>query len=132
MDTPPSSTPHDMSDMSDMSDADVDGGRSIRGSSLFDASAPLASPTVVIGGSVALFGPDAFDGPVQVAPVLCSMIAVLGVSTLPYALDALFDAAGPSIDLTDGFTSFQVARADDIHPAGDAVGSILQEGITSP
>ena len=38
---------------------------------------PLVTLAVLIGGSLALFGLDAPDGPIQVALVLCAMVAAL-------------------------------------------------------
>lgn len=49
----------------------------VRAPSVVDAVIPLATLVVLIGGSLALFGPDALDGPLQVAPVLCAMVAAL-------------------------------------------------------
>jgi Na+:H+ antiporter, NhaC family len=45
--------------------------------SLVDAVLPLVLLAVLIGGSIALFGLDALDGPIQVALVLCAMAASL-------------------------------------------------------
>src|SRR5262245_38520457 len=45
--------------------------------SLFDAVAPLVMLAVLIAGSLALFGLDALDGPIQVALILCAMFAAL-------------------------------------------------------
>jgi Na+:H+ antiporter, NhaC family len=45
--------------------------------SLVDAILPLVTLAVLIGGSIALFGLDALDGPIQVALVLCAMVAAL-------------------------------------------------------
>ncbi|MCO5316336.1 MAG: hypothetical protein M9938_09280 [Solirubrobacterales bacterium] len=47
----------------------------IREVSLSDALIPIFSLVVLVGGSIALFGLDALDGPVQVAMVLCTVIA---------------------------------------------------------
>ncbi len=49
----------------------------IRPPSLLDALVPLGSLVVLIGGSLLLFGLDALDGPVQVALILCTMVAAL-------------------------------------------------------
>lgn len=49
----------------------------VRSPSLFDAIAPLALLAVLIAGSLALFGLDALDGPIQVALVLCAAFAGL-------------------------------------------------------
>ncbi|MFJ6676206.1 hypothetical protein ACIQMJ_34325 [Actinosynnema sp. NPDC091369] len=51
--------------------------RHVRAPSLVDATVPLIALVALIGGSPALFGLDALDGPVQVALVLCAMIAAL-------------------------------------------------------
>jgi Na+:H+ antiporter, NhaC family len=48
-----------------------------RDPSLVDAVLPLVLLAVLIGGSIALFGLDALDGPIQVALVLCAMAASL-------------------------------------------------------
>ena len=45
--------------------------------SLADALVPLATLALLIGGSLALFGLDALDGPIQVALVLCAGVAAL-------------------------------------------------------
>ncbi|OBB35949.1 Na+/H+ antiporter NhaC [Mycobacterium sp. 852002-51961_SCH5331710] len=51
--------------------------RAIQGPSLADAIIPLVALTVLIGSSIALFGLDALDGPIQVALVLCCAVAAL-------------------------------------------------------
>lgn len=51
--------------------------RAIRSPSLPDAIVPLVALTVLIGSSIALFGLDALDGPIQVALVLCCAVAAL-------------------------------------------------------
>jgi NhaC family Na+:H+ antiporter len=51
--------------------------RHVRPSSLFDALLPLIALAFLIAGSLALFGLDALDGPIQVALMLCSEVAVL-------------------------------------------------------
>ncbi|MFE9747783.1 Na+/H+ antiporter NhaC [Saccharothrix saharensis] len=51
--------------------------RHVRTPSLVDATVPLVALVVLIGGSLALFGLDALDGPIQVALVLCAMVAAL-------------------------------------------------------
>src|SRR5262245_59464957 len=45
--------------------------------SLFDAVAPLVMLAVLIAGSLALFGLDALDGPIQLALIFCAMFAAL-------------------------------------------------------
>jgi NhaC family Na+:H+ antiporter len=47
----------------------------IREPSLADALIPLAALAVLIGSALALFGLDALDGPIQVALIVCTMIA---------------------------------------------------------
>jgi NhaC family Na+:H+ antiporter len=49
----------------------------VRAASMVDAIIPLATLVVLIGGSLALFGLAALDGPLQVALVLCAMVAAL-------------------------------------------------------
>jgi NhaC family Na+:H+ antiporter len=49
----------------------------VREPSLVDAVVPLVALALLIGGSLALFGLDALDGPIQVALVLCAMVAAL-------------------------------------------------------
>lgn len=44
---------------------------------LLDALVPLGTLAVLIAGSLALFGLDALDGPIQVALVLCAAVAAL-------------------------------------------------------
>jgi NhaC family Na+:H+ antiporter len=51
--------------------------RAIREPSLADAIVPLIALAVLIGGSLALFGLDALDGPIQVALLMCAMVAAL-------------------------------------------------------
>lgn len=53
--------------------------RAIREPSLLDAVIPMVTLVVLIGGSLILFGLDALDGPIQVALVVCAMIAALVV-----------------------------------------------------
>jgi NhaC family Na+:H+ antiporter len=58
-------------------DVETEGRRPVRDPSLADAIIPLAALTVLIGGSLALFGLDALDGPIQVALLMCAMVAAL-------------------------------------------------------
>jgi Na+:H+ antiporter, NhaC family len=51
--------------------------RPIRTPSLADAIIPLVTLAVLIAGSLALFGLDALDGPIQVALLMCAMAAAL-------------------------------------------------------
>ncbi|MCC8250395.1 Na+/H+ antiporter NhaC [Saccharothrix luteola] len=53
--------------------------RHVRAPSLMDATVPLVALVALIGGSLALFGLGALDGPIQVALVLCAMVATLVV-----------------------------------------------------
>jgi NhaC family Na+:H+ antiporter len=57
----------------------TEGDRAVRGPSLVDAVVPTVTLVVLIGGSLALFGLGALDGPLQVALVLCAMVAALVV-----------------------------------------------------
>ncbi len=52
-------------------------GRVVASPSLLDALVPLASLALLIAGSLALFGLDALDGPIQVALVLACAVATL-------------------------------------------------------
>ena len=51
--------------------------RAVCDPSLLDAIVPLVTLVLLIGGSLALFGLDGLDGPIQVALALCVMIAAL-------------------------------------------------------
>jgi NhaC family Na+:H+ antiporter len=51
--------------------------RPVRDPSLADAVIPLVTLAVLIAGSLALFGLDALDGPIQVALLMCAMVAAL-------------------------------------------------------
>jgi NhaC family Na+:H+ antiporter len=55
----------------------TEGARPVRDPSLVDAVIPLVTLAVLIAGSLALFGLDALDGPLQVALLLCAMVAAL-------------------------------------------------------
>jgi Na+:H+ antiporter, NhaC family len=55
----------------------TEGTRPVRDPSLVDAVVPLVTLAVLIAGSLALFGLDALDGPIQVALLLCAMVAAL-------------------------------------------------------
>jgi NhaC family Na+:H+ antiporter len=48
-----------------------------RPATLFDALIPLVALVVFIGGSLMIFGLDALDGPIQVALIMCCMVAAL-------------------------------------------------------
>ncbi|UBU08325.1 Na+/H+ antiporter NhaC [Nonomuraea gerenzanensis] len=67
--------------MSDSAEGETpqDPGRSVRPPSLADLVIVLGAMVVLIGGSLALFGLDALDGPIQVALVLCALVAMLVV-----------------------------------------------------
>jgi hypothetical protein len=49
----------------------------VRQPSLADAVIPLVALAILIGGSLALFGLDALDGPIQVALLMCALVAAL-------------------------------------------------------
>ncbi|HET6860744.1 MAG TPA: Na+/H+ antiporter NhaC [Streptomyces sp.] len=51
--------------------------RSIREPSMQDAIVPMVVLAVLVASSLALFGLDALDGPIQVALILCAMTAAL-------------------------------------------------------
>ena len=51
--------------------------RPVHQPSLADAIIPLVALTVLIVGSLLLFGLDALDGPIQVALILCVLTAAL-------------------------------------------------------
>ncbi|MEU8678301.1 Na+/H+ antiporter NhaC [Streptomyces sp. NPDC048560] len=51
--------------------------RPVREPSLSDAIVPMVVLAVLVAGSLALFGLDALDGPIQVALILCAMVAAL-------------------------------------------------------
>ena len=51
--------------------------RPVRDPSLADALIPLVTLALLIAGSLALFGLDALDGPIQVALLLCALVAAL-------------------------------------------------------
>jgi NhaC family Na+:H+ antiporter len=51
--------------------------RNIKEPSYVDAIIPLLMLTVLIGGSVFVFGTDAIDGPMQVALIPCCMVVSL-------------------------------------------------------
>ncbi|MFB6612513.1 Na+/H+ antiporter NhaC [Agromyces sp. NPDC056379] len=51
--------------------------RAIRRPSLLDALIPLLALAVLLAGSLAVFGLDALDGPIQVALIFCAMITAL-------------------------------------------------------
>jgi NhaC family Na+:H+ antiporter len=55
----------------------TEGARPVRDPSLVDAVIPLVALAVLIAGSLALFGLDALDGPIQVALLMCAMVAAL-------------------------------------------------------
>ncbi|MET7703327.1 Na+/H+ antiporter NhaC family protein [Streptomyces sp. NPDC005485] len=65
-----------MSDDS-QSDGTESRNRPAREPSLADAVLPMVVLAVLVAGSLALFGLDALDGPIQVALVLCAMAAAL-------------------------------------------------------
>lgn len=56
---------------------DTPTGRAVREPSLLDALIPLIALALLIGGSLALFGLDALDGPIQVALLMSVVVAGL-------------------------------------------------------
>ncbi|MEV6107037.1 Na+/H+ antiporter NhaC family protein [Streptomyces sp. NPDC051940] len=71
------------------SDESAEGGREIREPSLWDAILPMVVLAVLVAGSLALFGLDALDGPIQVALVLCAMAAALVALKNGHSWDAV-------------------------------------------
>ena len=65
----------------------------LRPPSLVDAIVPLAVLAALIGGSLALFGLDALDGPIQVALILCCAVVALIAMQNGHRFDAV-QAAG--------------------------------------
>jgi NhaC family Na+:H+ antiporter len=63
--------------------------RPVREPSLADAVIPLVALAVLIGGSLALYGLDALDGPIQVALVICTMVAGLIAMKNGHSWDAV-------------------------------------------
>jgi len=57
--------------------ATTESSRPVRDPSLADAVIPLVTLAGLIAGSLALFGLDALDGPIQVALLMCAMVAAL-------------------------------------------------------
>jgi Na+:H+ antiporter, NhaC family len=49
----------------------------VRQPSVVDALLPMGVLVLLVGGALALFGLDALDGPIQVALILCAMVAAL-------------------------------------------------------
>lgn len=66
--------------------------RPIREPSWFDALFPLATLATLIFSSVALFGLDAIDGPIQVALLLAAMVTSLIVLKNGHSWEAIADA----------------------------------------
>jgi NhaC family Na+:H+ antiporter len=69
----------------------------VRAPSLVDALIPIGTLIVLIGGSLLLFGLDALDGPIQVALILCSMVAALVALKNGYAWEDVQRAASGSL-----------------------------------
>jgi len=60
-----------------------------RDPSLLDALIPLAALALLVAGSLALFGLDALDGPIQVALLLSAMVAALVAMRNGHSWDAV-------------------------------------------
>ena len=58
-------------------DTGAGGWPAAREPSVLDALVPMGTMVVLIDGALVLFGLDALDGPIQVALVLCTMVAAL-------------------------------------------------------
>lgn len=65
----------------------------LRPPSLADAIIPIVALAVLIAGSLALFGLDALDGPIQVALLLCSAIVTLILFKNGYRWEDVEDAS---------------------------------------
>jgi Na+:H+ antiporter, NhaC family len=59
------------------SNSDIEPEDVVRAPSLADAIVPMVTLIVLIAGSLALFGLDALDGPIQVALLMSAMVAAL-------------------------------------------------------
>lgn len=68
-----------------------------RAPTLADALIPLAALAILIAGSLALFGLDALDGPIQVALLLCCGVAALVALKNGHRFDAVQEAAKGSV-----------------------------------
>ncbi|MBV9448108.1 MAG: Na+/H+ antiporter NhaC [Streptosporangiaceae bacterium] len=78
--------------------ADAPGGPGqVRDPSLADAIIPLVTLVVLIAGSLALFGLDALDGPIQVALILCVLAVAVIVLKNGYSWDEVQHAAQNSL-----------------------------------
>jgi Na+:H+ antiporter, NhaC family len=73
------------------------GRRGVREPSLLDALVPLAAMVILIGGALLLFGLDALDGPIQVALVLCAMVAALVAMKNGHSWEEVQNAAQGSL-----------------------------------
>lgn len=74
----------------------------VRKPSLFDAIAPLALLTVLISGSLLLFGLDALDGPIQVALILSAAGTSLVALKNGYHWDAVQEAGQDALASVTG------------------------------
>jgi Na+:H+ antiporter, NhaC family len=74
-----------------------EGTRPVHQPSLADAIIPLVALTVLIVGSLLLFGLDALDGPIQVALILCVLTAALIALKNGHSWDEIEHAAQDSL-----------------------------------
>lgn len=91
-----STTPTDGDAMTEKHDSRVDSADSRpdpRPPSLADALIPIIALAVLIAGSLALFGLDALDGPLQVALILCCAIVTLILFKNGYRWDDVEEAS---------------------------------------
>lgn len=77
--------------------------------SLADALIPLASLATLIAGSLALFGMDALDGPIQVALVLCCAIVTLIVLRNGHPWERVQEAGENALSSVTGATFILLA-----------------------
>jgi NhaC family Na+:H+ antiporter len=71
--------------------------RAIREPSYLDIIIPLVALIILIGGSVYLFGVDAINGPLQVALIVCSMIASLIILKNGHTWDEIAASGGRAL-----------------------------------
>ena len=103
----------------------------VRPPSLADALIPIGSLVVLIGGSLLLFGLDALDGPIQVALILCALIAGLIALKNGYKWDAVQKAAqGSMASITSAvFILFAVGALIGVWNMSGTIPTLVYYGI---
>jgi Arginine deiminase len=94
---------------------DTGSDRAIRAPSLLDALIPLITLAVLIAGSIALFGLDALDGPIQVALFLCAIEAALIVLKNGHTRDDVERAAQGALSSITSAVFILLAIMDAVH-----------------